>query len=1144
MSHSEPVVDIEVREKALDPARSFIVQAPAGSGKTGLLIQRFLALLVGAREPEEIIAITFTRKAASEMRQRILCALQGAGIEPPAEAYHARRTWELARQVLERDHERQWNLLDHPGRLRIQTIDSLCASLAQQMPVLSRVGALPEVTEDSWNLYTEAAESTLAMLEEDCPWSDALACLIQHLDNRLDRVQAMIAEMLARRDQWLRHIGNSQNPQLQRRSLESAFERVVTTLLADLVAQVPKKCELELVTLAKFAGSNMSDQQCPIAACANLTVFPGSSISDRSQWEGLAGLFLTKSGNWRKAFTVNEGFPSSSRARGENEKLQFADMKRRMKALTDELREHNGLRESLAGLMGAPPHRYSDAEWQVLDALLEVLRVAAAQLELVFDRRGQADFASLSQAALTALGEPDAPTDLTLALDYRITHILVDEFQDTSVNQYQLLNRLTSGWQPGDGHTLFVVGDPMQSIYRFREAEVGLFLAAKQHGIGNVYMEPLSLTVNFRSQRGIVDWLNRSFPAILAKSDDFNNGAVSYFPSDGFRSRLEGSGVEFHPVLGRDDLSEALQVERIVRESQRENPENRIAILVRSRSHLETIVLQLRRAGLRFQAVEIEQLAERPVVQDLLALTRALSHQADRLAWLALLRAPFCGLTLKDIYTLAADAPADTVFGLLHQMPRVQSLSDDGRDRIRRLLPVLEAAVLQRGRVNLRRQVESVWIALGGPTCAGGGAGLEDAQSYFDCLEKLCNGAHIPDPGEIIENLGQIYANPDIKAVGSVQLMTIHKAKGLEFDTVIVPGLGRYPRSNEESLLRWLETGFPVGEGDLLLAPISPSGEDRNPMASYLRLLENTKAQFEAGRLLYVACTRAKNRLHLIGHVGVRESPEGMGRLIAPQARSLLSHLWPIVEPEFEAKQVTSSDNPEEARVDSMGDEPHSAPRLRISGDWIPPGPLPDMVTGMPLAKVVPSQPIAFDWAGETARHVGTVVHRLFEYIAQRGIESVDQYEVDRLIQSSSNMLLRLGLEQRQVKSAIERIEVALRTATRSQRGRWILSNIHALGACELAVSGQIDGKIGHWVIDRTFVDQRGRRWIIDYKTGTHGGSHMDAFLDQEQERYRPQLETYAALLARMDERPIWLGLYFPVLDAWREWAFKSTLVS
>ena len=142
------------------------------------------------------------------------------------------------------------------------------------------------------------------------------------------------------------------------------------------------------------------------------------------------------------------------------------------------------LREALEALLRMPEERYTDDQWEVLGAILELLPRAAAQLKLVFAERGETDFTEIAQGAVRALGTPDNPTDLLLALDTRIKHILVDEFQDTSYSQYELLEKLTSGWERDDGRTLFVVGDPMQSIYRFREAKVALFLQAWERGLG------------------------------------------------------------------------------------------------------------------------------------------------------------------------------------------------------------------------------------------------------------------------------------------------------------------------------------------------------------------------------------------------------------------------------------------------------------------------------------------------------------------------------------------------------------------------------------------------------------------------------------------------------------------------------------
>src|SRR4029079_5189052 len=122
------------------------------------------------------------------------------------------------------------------------------------------------------------------------------------------------------------------------------------------------------------------------------------------------------------------------------------------------------------------------------------------------------------------------PTDLALALDYRIRHLLVDEFQDTSISQYELAARRPQGGEPGAGRTVFAVGDPMQSIYLFREAEVGLFLEARRSGIGSVELEALELSANFRSQAGIVEWVNETFSGVMPPREDAIAGAVAYRP--------------------------------------------------------------------------------------------------------------------------------------------------------------------------------------------------------------------------------------------------------------------------------------------------------------------------------------------------------------------------------------------------------------------------------------------------------------------------------------------------------------------------------------------------------------------------------------------------------------------------------------
>jgi ATP-dependent exoDNAse (exonuclease V) beta subunit len=239
--------DAATRVLALDVKHSFIVQAPAGSGKTELLIQRFLALLADVTWPEEVVAITFTRKAAAEMRARVLNALAAAREGLEAESQHERTTLELARSALSADSQRHWGLTDNPARLRIQTIDSLCYSLAAQMPLLSRLGAMPAAEEDAAELYREAARETIAQLEEPL-WSRRVAALLRHLDNDTQRTEALLARLLERRDQWLRHREN-----LDRGELSRALANLVRDRLGQARDAFPAEIVSDVVFCVRYA---------------------------------------------------------------------------------------------------------------------------------------------------------------------------------------------------------------------------------------------------------------------------------------------------------------------------------------------------------------------------------------------------------------------------------------------------------------------------------------------------------------------------------------------------------------------------------------------------------------------------------------------------------------------------------------------------------------------------------------------------------------------------------------------------------------------------------------------------------------------------------------------------------------------------
>src|SRR5579872_5084445 len=649
--------DEQQRLQALDPKKSFIVQAPAGSGKTELLTQRFLVLLSTVKQPEEILSITFTKKSAAEMRSRIINALQNAEKNPEPETPHAKKTWYLARKVLQQDQHLKWNLLASPNRLRLQTIDSFNASLTRQLPILSHFGATPEITNDANFLYRKAVQEFLSHLEEDVSWSNAIATILLHMDNDLNKVESLLIHLLAKRDQWLRHITFNANDDFLRESLETQLAFVVTDILEQLQNNFPKQYEHELLNLIHYAAKNVSHDS-TIKNCADLTNLPGTKQDDIKYWLAIREMLFTKSDEWRKKFEKDLGFPPASFFKTLDEKNYAATMKIRAMELIENLSEFTPLKNIFKELKNAPDIRYKEQQWQTLEALHDVLRVAAAQLKVVFQQHGKIDYIENSLAALTALGTEESPTDLTLILDYQIKHILVDEFQDTSNSQYQLLKKITAGWESHDGRTLFLVGDPMQSIYRFREAEVGIFIRTQKYGMGHVKLEPLTLSVNFRSTPEIVNWVNTHFPHIFPPFDDIARGAVPYSQSLAHQEKLnDNSAVSLNAFMDIEQHEQANSIATLIQKRKKMDPDGTIAILVRSRTHLEYIIPALKKAEISYRAIDIDPLTQRPFIQDLMGLTRALLHLADRIAWLTILRAPWCGLSLSDLLNLSGNDP-------------------------------------------------------------------------------------------------------------------------------------------------------------------------------------------------------------------------------------------------------------------------------------------------------------------------------------------------------------------------------------------------------------------------------------------------------------------------------------------------------
>jgi ATP-dependent exoDNAse (exonuclease V) beta subunit len=1111
------------RAAALDTARSFIVQAPAGSGKTELLIQRCLALLARVERPEAIIAMTFTRKAAGEIRERILDALRDAADALPVEP-HRRVTWQLARAALARDAALGWELAAHPARLQVHTIDALCMALMRQAPLTAKLGALPKPVERAEPLYAEAVR---AELDDAGAQDTAWRRLLDHFDNDADRLIGLIADLLGKREQWLRHLVSADRSAL-RVALERALTAEIDATLGALDALLPRSARAQLAELSQYAARNLgeADAEHPLAVHADRPELPPANVQGLAHWRAIAGWLLTAKGTPLRQVNKLRGFPAKGGARDAGH-AERDSRKRAMEALIADLAAVPGLAAALDAVRTLPPPRYDDAAWSFVEALLEVLPRTAARLQLVFARHGTIDFGEATLVALRALTSDDAPSDLLLRLDMRIEHLLIDEFQDTSLAQCELIECLTDGWTAGDGRTLFVVGDPMQSIYRFRDANVGLFLdARRRRRIGNVAVEPLTLFSNFRSQRGLVDWANRTFPQVLPPRDDPARGAVAFNPAQAARTERCEPAVTLDVVS--DHAREAQTAVAWIRAALATDAET-IAVLVRKRTDLSDLLPALRAAEIGFAAVGLDRLSERQAMLDLAALTHALVQPDDRAAWLATLRAPWCGLMLPDLFAVAEACGNGPLVEALSGAPAEavrSALSPDGRFRFERFVAAVLPALRARGRSPLATMVRGVWLALGGPACVAEPIDLVAAERVFALIAEHAVGADVPDWPAFRAALDALHVEAEIDPATRVRIMTLHRAKGLEFDVVLIPGLSRPPRQGDPQLLLWRERA-----AGLLLAPIRARAVARredDPVYAYLRALDADEDDAELRRLLYVGCTRAKRSLHLMAALAVERDAEGNLRWRNPRSGTSLAALWP-------ALTLPTPVVPQDPVVQPL---PRDAgvPLRRLARDWCMPSP--------PESVPVPPQPlergeresIEFDWVRETARQIGTVAHRLLRQMADEGLERWTRQRIAGERSRVERQLAGLGFTGAEAGSAVEQVLAAIEKTLDDPRGRWLFDARHLDARSEYALTEWREGVFLHRVLDRTFVDADGIRWIVDFKLSRHEGADVDAFLDRERERYRTQLEGYAAVTSALDGRPIRLGLYFPLLAGWREW--------
>lgn len=1064
--------DTPIRDEAVSPTDSYIVQAPAGSGKTALLVRRYLNLLTVVRQPEEILAITFTDKAAREMKSRVLKELAlNDGI---------------AAKIHDRSKRLHWDLELNPQRMKIQTIDSFAYSIVQRMPIECQLSLDYQSMDKSDDIYYEAAVEFFEQVLRKSSNTEYATDILALFENNIDQAIDTFANMLSHRQNWIKSVQRVLYAKRDGESEAGIFTQLETTrnrYVENVIATTRRALPDALIERCKKLCRKISK---------NLDM-PFDDFERAEDWATLANVFLTSTNSLRKVVNKNQGFPS-----GSLEKQLWSD-------LASEIQQKN-LTEAFQRIQRIPNGQILPRHREAFDSLCLGLPSLIQKLNVVFQRRECIDFSELSFAAHRALERDEMPTELALALDYKISHILIDEYQDTSDAQFAFFERIMTTWNPDSGNSFFAVGDPMQSIYRFRNANLGLFQRTFNQDILNLKVQPRKLNSNFRSLPSLVEFNNRVFKQVFGSKENAEYGQVAFAESAPANTQLQehASKDSVNFVLTLDDpdgwreaQQVALQVEQLISNY---GPEDKIALLVPTRTRLAGYFDALKDKGIHWRGIEILKLEVSPVVRDLYSLVEAFNEDRSRLAWLSIFRSPLCGLALPDLEILAQRRTGS-------EMLRCESLSTTGQKLLARVHKAVQQA-RRESHLTLRSQIERLWFRLGGNQAYEDVDCMINAERFFELLESTTEREiRLHDlwtrvQSEYVSESGE---NADL------DIMTIHKAKGLEFDHVVLVDISNATGSNPRELVHWAEF-----ENSLLVAVRDQEIED--PFYEFLRREEKARDANESKRLLYVAMTRAKKTLSIFGHFSSTEKN--------PRSGSLLALLEPFFD---EATEIYADPESKDMNV-TRG---NLLTRIDPSFEWVEPTPVYEIDENLqPALTTNVSMPVPPQFRQELV--LGKLVHRELNWLSQSSRQ--DQIFSAERIANWHQFLRAEGIADKEIANLVEKTRYQLDNVLNDDKGQWIVSKNQNEASSESAYSALLDGELTEIVIDRTFVDDADVRWIIDYKTTT---MNEDKPLDEVRREcvriHRDQLSRYASVMQLCDPREIKCAVYYTDLPLFVE---------
>ena len=1046
--------DHQVRKKALGQG-SFIVQAPAGSGKTSLLVKRFLNRLLEVKSPKEVLALTFTNKAAAEMAQRLKEALEGKSKDNEIK--------KIVEKISKHALKNKWDE-GYIDSLMVMTIDKLALRLIKQTPILSSSGVNFLTDEDPDDLYRETIRETITSNAEN-------HLLFKYFDYDYHKLTEQLLALISKRDQWLPIVSGLLRS--DDKNIEEIYGTYYTNELNIWVEEKIKPNftnedlkELEII-VSYLADNKNIDHKDKLRSSINYEF-----------WFYIRDLILTKSGKQiRKKIDTSSGFPATNEGKEIKERL--------LKLIELKINKFN----ILIDFFNVTYHKNIVDIYPLITPFCLLLIDMVTRLNEKFKERRIIDFTQIMGNAVEALRD----THLPLILDQNISHILVDEFQDTNESQLIFIELLTQNFAGNPEKSFFAVGDPMQSIYRFRKAEVEIFSRVQKNGISDLKLTSLFLKVNFRSNKNIIDWLNNSFSKAFPLIDDSDEGSVPYSSCESSNNNLEG-GMELI-ALTCDTKSktaqyeaEALYVLNLIKDTRKSNPDASIAVLTRSKAHLNELITLINKkdSSIPIDAIEMSKILSNQTFQDILCLTKALFDFSDRTNWIAALKSPWCGLSINDLVLLFEKDHKSLVWELINNIDNTSRLDKNSARRLRSFVEVIRENIQYRGRISHRYFVEGIWRQLNGEESMVDSNDIQNIDLFLELLEEASEILSIDfiKLERLIEN--KFISKTSIQK-NSIKFLTIQKSKGLEFDHVIIPNLNKRTRNEESDLVLY----------DKSTLSIKNPGNDKN-LHSYHAYKERKRLDNEKIRLLYVAMTRAKNKCYLIGTV------KKEGDLVIPNSGTFMNILWPFFSDKFTEIATPEDENSFEKFI----------PKLRRLNDNFYSG-------DKRYKRSIDTEELSFcypNMSTDIQRFTGNIVHKYLEIIVKKQLD-IDKILCNKLDYTES-LYLGKNFKKKDIKIGLNLVKKSLEMLKKTSDGRWIL-NRYLADNSEVSYLLESNNTTTQHIPDRSFIEND-IQWIIDYKTPFSPIKNLAV----EAKKHLPQLRLYETIF-KGNKRVIQKAIYF-----------------